>query len=218
MSGGKEFLEIERPDDFTLNVLKKINSCYLELTIKKVNGDCPYGHKEGEQYKITSMNHDGLCGALYSGIHQFIGAVHYGGAAPWEKENGFFQGVCPEMGKVQVEIRRREKGDISVFRTKSAVRDMTGKGFVGIDKYRVFLEILGVEGHCTWAHRAGQRFEIDPFNIGQLCGNLYWGTYRHIMLLFAGKSLPWEAEENIIHGVCPDIMNQTAFRMIRGKR
>ena len=122
------------------------------------------------------------------------------------------------MGKVAVEVRRREKKDFKVFRTKPGVRDMTGKGFPGLEKYRVSLEILGVERHCTWAHRAGQRFEVDPFNIGRVCGNLYWGVYRFITLLYAGKGLPWETDENIIHGVCPDVFNQTAFRLIREER
>ena len=69
-----------------------------------------------------------------------------------------------------------------------------------------------------WAHREGQKFEIDPFNIGRVCGALYWQAYRFMEVLFGGGGFPCEVDQNIIHGVCPDIYNQTIFRLIREKR
>ena len=41
------------------------NRYYQEVTITKVTGECPFGHREGETYNITNCNSDGLCGALY---------------------------------------------------------------------------------------------------------------------------------------------------------
>jgi hypothetical protein len=37
---------------------------YQEVTITSVMGECPFGHREGEKYKVANCNSDGLCGAL----------------------------------------------------------------------------------------------------------------------------------------------------------
>ena len=42
---------------------------YQEVTIAGVMGECPFGHREGEKYKVANCNSDGLCGALYTRIH-----------------------------------------------------------------------------------------------------------------------------------------------------
>lgn len=208
----------ESRDVSTGTVIKAIKRNYEEVTITKVDGECPYGHKEGEEFNVTSLNHDGLCGSLYSAIHPSIVTVNYGGVAPWERETGVFRRQCPEMGIVQVEGKHMENEGSKILRTKIDVKDMTGKGFTSLDKYRVFVEILGVERHCTWAHKEGQRYEVDPFNIGEVCGNLFWGAYHFIELLFAGGKLPWGSDSNIIRSMCPDIFNQCSFHLVREER
>ena len=199
-------------------VLAIINNQYEEVTITKVNGQCPYGHKAGDKHTITTMNTDGLCGSLYAGIVPTVFTIQYGGGLPWEKENGVFRGLCPEMGKVEVEVRHMTRGDAKVLKTKKEPKQVTGIGFDAIDKHRVYLEILGIERHCTYGHFAGQKIEVDPFNTGNICGFLYWAAYRMINLLLKGGSLPWEAEPHIIHGVCPDPYNITTFRLTRESR
>ena len=209
----------EVTDEMVENVMKSVKRYYQELTISKVNGECPYGHKEGELFNVTATSHDGLCGSLYHAIHAPVTSQHYGGAGyPWEKDPLVFKGYCPEMGKVQVDARRVEKEESNPRMTQPVFKDMTGKGFASLDTYRVFVEILGVENHCMWGHAEGQRHEVDPFNIGGVCGFLYWEAYHFIIHLFAGGSLPWEPDENVVHGVCPDVYNQTTFRLVRGKR
>jgi uncharacterized repeat protein (TIGR04076 family) len=198
--------------------VKEVMRYYQEVTITKVDGQCPYGHKEGDKHKISATNHDGLCGALWQANHSSIASFHYGGQVPWEKEPNIFRGVCPEKGRVEMEVQRMEKEDPKYFKTEPKTRDMIGKGFACVDKYRVFVEILGVEHHCMFGHKAGQRLEIDPFNIGEVCGFLYWGAYHSIQLLFAGGSPPWEPDKNVIHGLCPDIWNQTRYHLIREER
>jgi uncharacterized repeat protein (TIGR04076 family) len=204
--------------DIIASTAQLVNRFYQEVTITKVNGECPYGHKEGDKHRVTATNADSLCGALWQANHSSIACFHYGGSVAWEKKPHIFKGVCPEMGRVQIEVERIAKPDSKHFRTEAIFKDMTGKGFAGTDKYRVFLEVLGVEHHCMWGHRPGQRFEVDPFNIGKVCGFLYWGAYHSISLLFAGESPPWEPEKNIVHGVCPDIYNQTAYHLTREER
>jgi len=60
-------------------IAKIVNRYYQEVAITKISGTCPYGHKEGEKFRVTSVNHDGLCGALYQAIHPCIASMHYGG-------------------------------------------------------------------------------------------------------------------------------------------
>ena len=82
-----------------------------EVRITGVEGQCPCGHKEGDIFHVTSMNHDCLCGSLYQSIHPHIVTQEYNGQVPWEKENGTFMAACPEKGKVQVEVKRFENSD-----------------------------------------------------------------------------------------------------------
>ncbi|MCK5009856.1 MAG: TIGR04076 family protein [Deltaproteobacteria bacterium] len=218
MDKKREPFEVEMSKDEVADVIRDINRYYSEVTIIKVSGECPYGHKEGEKYKVTGMNHAGICGGLWHVIQPSILALQYEGGPVWEKAPGFFKGLCSEMGRVQVEVKRKEKQDTKTLKMEAKIKDMTGKGYAALDKYKVFVEILGVERHCMWAHREGQRFEIDPFNIGKVCGALYWQAYHFLEVLFGGGSFPWEAEPHIIHGACPDIYNQTIFRLIREER
>ena len=88
----------ETSTDDLKTVLAGINSQYEDVTITKVNGNCPYGHTVGEKHTITSMNTDGLCGSLFANIVPSVFTTHYGGGLPWEKETGVFRGLCPEQG------------------------------------------------------------------------------------------------------------------------
>jgi len=218
MDTKKDPRAVDSSPEFFREVIGAINRRYAELTITSVEGNCPYGHKEGEKFQVSAMNSDGLCGSLFTLIEPAIFTLDYGGNFPWEHKTKRFTAQCPEGGKVKVEVEHKEKDDIKVLKTKKSPVEMTGKGYTGIDKYKVFVEILGIERHCTWGHTIGSKFEVDPFNVGKVCGCLYWAANRFMNVLYEGSSLPWEAEENIVHGVCPDIYNQVLFRLIREER
>ena len=55
-------------DQGIAEIIKAINRYHQEVTITKVTGECPYGHKEGEKYRVTVSNSDGLCGSLFQAI------------------------------------------------------------------------------------------------------------------------------------------------------
>jgi uncharacterized repeat protein (TIGR04076 family) len=61
-----------------LSVIQGANRYYQEVTITSIAGECPYGHREGDQFKITSMNSDGICGALLKSIFFQIVTLHHG--------------------------------------------------------------------------------------------------------------------------------------------
>jgi uncharacterized repeat protein (TIGR04076 family) len=190
---------------------------YQEVTIAGVMGECPFGHREGEKYKVSNCNNDGLCGALYTRIHDSILTLHYWGSLPWEKDPDRYGDICPEM-KVKVAVRRFEKEKPGMLKSPAPLRTMTGKGFPAIDRYRAFIEILGVEKICAWGNKAGQRFEIDPFNTGGVCGFLYRKIHPYLNVLLSGVSFPWAAQDHEIMSVCPDSYNQTSFRLFVEER
>lgn len=200
-------------------VIKAINRYHQEVTITAVGGDCPYGHQKGEKFIVTTMNSNGLCGSLYQAIHTFIATLEYGGGVIWGKNEGSIKASCPEGGKVQVEVKRFENKDPTKrLKTLNELKDMTKKGFPELDGYRVFIEVLGIERNCMWGHKVGDKHEIDPFNVGGICGYLYWEIYSFINLLYTGGGMPWEGEKNIIHGTCPDPYDLLSYRLIREKR
>ena len=210
--------EWDEGNNIVAQILKGENRYYQEVTITKVNGECPYGHKEGEIFKVTALNSDGLCGSLYKAIHSSVVTLHYGGSLLWEKNADTFTGSCPEMGRVMVEVKRFEQEKPVIVKRKTPYRDMTGKGFPAIDKYRVFVEVLDIARKCYWGHRKGQKFEVDPFNVGGACGLLYSQLYPFIQTLLSGATPVWAGAEHSVTALCPDPYDQLSFRLYLEER
>jgi len=203
--------------DSIKEVINAINRYYQEVTITGVSGDCPYGHKEGEKFRTTAMNHDCLCGSLYQTIHHPLFTQEYGGKLLWENTNGLFSSSCPEAGKVKVQVRRIKQEKPVHVRTKTEIKDMTDK-YPVLKKYKLFIEIISIQHLCMWGHKEGERFEVDPFNMGKCCGSLYTSAYPFIHLLLTGGSLPWEGSDATVHGTCPDPYDLVAYRLVREER
>jgi uncharacterized repeat protein (TIGR04076 family) len=214
----EEKKEWNESDNIVAKILKGENCYYQEVTITGITGDCPYGHREGEKYKVTALNSDGLCGSLYKTIHASITALHYGGSILWEKDKDAFTGICPEMGRVQVKVKRFEQEKPVIVKTRPPMKDMTGKAFPAIDNYRVFVEVLDIARKCYWGHGVGQKFEVDPFNVGVTCGLLYSQLYPFIQTLLSGATPAWAGAEHSITAVCPDPYDQLSFRLFLEKR
>jgi uncharacterized repeat protein (TIGR04076 family) len=199
-------------------ILKGENRYAQEVTITRVSGRCPYGHREGETFKVTALNSDGLCGSLYKAIHTSLTTLHYGGSILWEPHPDVFTAVCPENGMVQVSVRRFEQSKPRRLKTRPPFKDMTGKGFPSLDRYRIMVEVLDIARRCYWSHRAGDRFEVDPFNVGGACGFLYSQLYPFIPTLLSGATPAWAGQEHSVTAVCPDTYDQLSFRLYREER
>jgi uncharacterized repeat protein (TIGR04076 family) len=205
-------------DDGLQAIFDAVNRYYQEVTVTAVDGECPYGHKVGDKFKLTGMNHDTICGSLYQALHAPIMTLEYGGEMPWENKPGVYHAACPEGRKVQVEMRRVEQDKPVLVKTRTDFTNMTGKGYPALDKYRIFVEILGIENICMRGHKEGDKFEIDPFNLGECCGSLYKVAFPFINLLLTHGQLPWEGTNDIIHATCPDPYDLVTFRLIREAR
>jgi uncharacterized repeat protein (TIGR04076 family) len=205
-------------DNIVAKILKGENRFYQEVTITKVNGECPYGHREGEQFQVTALNSDGLCGSFYKAIHSPIVTLHYGGEILWEPQRDSFTAACPEMGKVCVSVKRYEQNKPVRLKTSPPFKDMTGKGIPELDKYRIMVEVLDIAQRCYWGHKVENRFEVDLFNVGGACGFLYSQLYPFIPVLLAGATPAWASQEHSVTAVCPDTYDQLSFRLYREER
>jgi uncharacterized repeat protein (TIGR04076 family) len=204
--------------DAAQQVLLVENTYYQEVTITGVNGACPYGHRVSDQFKVTAMNSDGICGSLLESIMFPITSLHYGGAILWERDPDTARGWCPEGGKVQVEIRRKRQKERTLLKTPCRFKNMTGKGYAALDKYKVFVEVRDIAINCYWGHKIGDVFEIDPFNVGGACCLLYTQLYPYMHVLLAGTSPPWAWDEHTIMGECPDTYDRLAYRLFVQER
>jgi uncharacterized repeat protein (TIGR04076 family) len=204
---------------FTEKVLKAENRYYQEVTVTKVDGACPYGHKVGDQFKVTAMNPGGLCGSLLKSIMDSVVTLHYGGQVAWgDDPDKVGPRVCPENGKVEVELKRVERTDEGLLKTPAPFIDMTGKGYPNLDRHRIFVNVVDIANDCYWGHKEGDRFEVDPFNVGGACSLLYQQMYPYIHVLLSGTTPPWTFEENTIGGECPDVYDRLCFRLSLEKR
>ena len=211
--GAAEFDE----DDINF-IFNTANKYYQEVTVTGVDGECPYGHKVNDTFRVTARNHDGLCGSLYQLISSDVLTLGYEGEVPWNKEKGTMTASCPEGNRVGVAVRRVKQEKPVSLKTRTDSKNMVGKGYPALDKYKIYLEVLGIENICMWEHKIDELFEVDPFNVGKCCGMLYRVAYPFINLLLSRGKLPWEGEEHIIHSVCPDPYDLLTFRLIREER
>ncbi|MEI6128087.1 MAG: TIGR04076 family protein [Pseudomonadota bacterium] len=203
---------------YIAQVLQKENRYCQEVTITRVNGICPYGHRKGEVFHVTAMNSGGICGSLLTSIFPSIITLHYGGSLLWEKNPYSFTKCCPENGTVQVAVNRRLNQDALLIKTPLHFKDMTGRGFTALDRNRIFIEVRDVVGSCYWGHKAGDRIEVDPFNVGGSCCFLYAQLYPYLHVLLSGATPPWAMEEHSISGECPDVYNRLCFRLALEKK
>jgi len=200
-------------NEWAENVIKGENRYCQRAVITNVTGTCPFGHKKGDTFTLTALHAGGMCGALLTAIMPPVVTLHYDGELVWADRKDGFSGSCPEGERVMVEVQRQENKSGHMITEKFPWHDMTGKGYPGIDKYRVFVEVEHIEGNCMWGHKTGDRIEIDPFNVNGMCSLFYNQLYPYLHVLLAGKAPAWSTQEHSMGGECPDIFNRLSFRM-----
>ena len=194
-------------------VIQGENRYCQRAVVTKVKGSCPFGHCEGDTFTLTALHAGGMCGALLTAIMPPVVTQHYGGTLVWKNRSDGFSGSCPEGGRVTVDVQRLENTSEKMMKQDFPYRDMTGKGYPGLDAYRVFVEIEHIEGNCMWGHSVADRIEIDPFNVNGMCCLLYNQLYPYLHVLLSGETPPWATREHSMAGECPDTFNRLSFRM-----
>jgi uncharacterized repeat protein (TIGR04076 family) len=204
--------------DWAAGILRGENRYCQEVTVTKVHGQCPYGHRAGDAFTVTGLHSGGLCGSLLAAIMPQIVTLHYGGAVLWEQHDGAFTARCPEGGRVEVVARRTENRSAEMVKSPCPFRDMTGRGYPSLDRCRLMAEVVHIENTCLWGHRVGDRIEIDPFNVNGMCCLLYNQLYPYMHVLLSGATPAWATQEHSIAGECPDIFNRLSFRLTMESR
>lgn len=83
-------------------------------TIKKVRGECTFGHKVGDRLELSGYSSGGLCGFFYHDIYPYIIMLQFGGKFPkewgpegWEGDVLTFD--CMDIANaVRIELRREK--------------------------------------------------------------------------------------------------------------
>ena len=83
-------------------------------TIKKVRGECEFGHKVGDRIELSGSSAGGLCGFFYHDIYPYIIMLQFGGKFPkewgpegWEGDVLVFD--CMDIANaVRIELRREK--------------------------------------------------------------------------------------------------------------
>jgi uncharacterized repeat protein (TIGR04076 family) len=136
----------------------------------------------------------------------------------WEDKAELPTGHCPENGKVRVTIKQVSRDEKSLLKTPHQMKDMTGKGYPAIDKYRTFVEVRDIAVNCYWGRKRGDVFEVDPFYVDGACCFLYAQLYPYINVLLSDTSPPWAWDERTVMGECPDTYDRLAYRLFLEER
>ena len=74
--------------------------------IKRVKGECSFGHKVGDKIELSIENTGGLCGAFYHDIFPYIVMLQFGGKFPDEWGGEVITLDCMDVANaVRIELR-----------------------------------------------------------------------------------------------------------------
>jgi uncharacterized repeat protein (TIGR04076 family) len=90
-------------------VMKEETGFKVIATIKRTNGICSWGHKEGDSFEISCWDTGGLCGMFYHYIFPELMMLQFGGGYPWQtpdKQNCIEMTCSDPAARVVLELKR----------------------------------------------------------------------------------------------------------------
>lgn len=83
----------------------------VEVTVKKVSGNCHFGCKVGDKIHFDGRSVSGdMCYSALMAILPKVYAMMYGAEFPWARNKDIIQNVCPDPeNPVVFEIKRMRK-------------------------------------------------------------------------------------------------------------
>jgi uncharacterized repeat protein (TIGR04076 family) len=76
--------------------------------------------------------------------------------------------------------------------------------------------VTGAKGACHANHKTGQRFELNCYDSGGLCGFFYHDIFPYLSVMQFGGKYPWWDKEQI-EVECPDRYNTVSLRIEKKK-
>jgi len=67
----------------------------FQAEVVSIKGTCGAGHKEGDRFRLSCWNADGLCGFFYHDLFPYLSALQFGGTIPWAQD-GPLTLECPD--------------------------------------------------------------------------------------------------------------------------
>ncbi|OGO20454.1 MAG: hypothetical protein A2144_00755 [Chloroflexi bacterium RBG_16_50_9] len=84
----------------------------VRVTVESAAGKCPQGFKVGDSWLIEDgKTPAGMCASAYHSLFQYMRVFRFGGAHPWEKEDGVAHIACPDAVQRLVHEVRRLDGE-----------------------------------------------------------------------------------------------------------
>jgi uncharacterized repeat protein (TIGR04076 family) len=76
--------------------------------------------------------------------------------------------------------------------------------------------VTGLKGSCHANHKLGQKFELNCYDSGGLCGFLYHDIFPYLSVMKFGGKYPWW-DKDTIEVECPDRYNIVSLKVERKK-
>ena len=76
--------------------------------------------------------------------------------------------------------------------------------------------VTGLKGSCHANHKAGQKFELNCYDSGGLCGFFYHDIFPYLNAMQFGGKYPWW-DKDLIEVECPDRYNTVSLKVERKK-
>jgi len=113
--GGKMAFKVEVLDEngkviesHPENIQTKPSPKTMEIEVEEARGNCPYGYKKGDRFKIVGLKTpEGFCGAAYHLLFPVLFALNFGASFYFEKDPHCKTGIaCPDGAKVKFKVRK----------------------------------------------------------------------------------------------------------------
>ncbi|NRY61545.1 TIGR04076 family protein [Clostridium beijerinckii] len=87
----------------------------FKVKVKKVNGFCDYGFKEGQEIELNGLHtpKGGFCGGAYHALFPYLNMLNFGGKFP---SIDIINATCADGGKVMFEIKvQPDEEDVNIM-------------------------------------------------------------------------------------------------------
>lgn len=89
----------------------KVTPNWYEVRLKIINvvGECPFGHKVGDEWIVGKKTPEGVCNAAYTALYPHIRSLQLGADYQYPAGSGVVHLCCPDVYRpVTFELKRVE--------------------------------------------------------------------------------------------------------------
>jgi uncharacterized repeat protein (TIGR04076 family) len=161
------------------------------IQIVSINGNCSFGFKQGESFKISDILPKGLCLFAFHTIYPYYLTLSNKGWFSWVKKDGTVIAQCPNPdGSVEFGIGRKK-----------------------IDgKPTVYSEVIRTRGNCPKGLKKDDIFSFAEKNF-KFCPRAIASMLPYINLISNNDKPKWESKDGTAFIVCPSVNAEVVFKI-----